>query len=611
VRAERVIALVALATLALTTANTATAAAVSSPVSGAGSTWAQNAVDQWRHDTGVLGLGTVNYSGTGSSNGRSQFASGANDFAMTDLGYAEAGETLPSRALTYLPMVAGGLSLAYNLTGAGGRVTALRLTADDIAGIFTGAITTWDDARLAHHNPGLALPHLRITAVVRSDAAGDSYRLSDYLKHATPAAWSSFCVAAGLGAGCPATSLWPTPSGAGLVAQVGALGVSGYVAQPSTNGSITYVGTSYAVNAGLPSAKVLNHGGYYVGPVAGNVSLTLLAATLSADGVPDVSSMIGSTDPRTYPLSMVSAMVAPTSVDSTFDTAKGLTLGGFAGYAICQGQQKASALGYAPLPLNLVQLARSRIGSVPGAATPPALTSCANPALSAGADALASTVAKPPVCDADAHIQCGTALIYSSLTTVGLSASRAVLVAGQPVALTARLAATSVRSAISAPVGHRVLRLERRRHGTTSWVAVADRITDSAGRASFVARPDSSSDYRVRFVAVGGYSGSAAVRTVRVRYAVTARSSSSVVRPAQAVVLTGVVGPRAPGRVVVLQELRGTTWVTRATARLTFRGGFVLRVTPQGRGLHRLRVQMPADASHLVGASPTVSVRVR
>ena len=39
------------------------------PISGAGSTWSQNAIDQWRRNVNQYGL-RINYAGTGSSDGR-------------------------------------------------------------------------------------------------------------------------------------------------------------------------------------------------------------------------------------------------------------------------------------------------------------------------------------------------------------------------------------------------------------------------------------------------------------------------------------------------------------------------------------------------------------
>jgi len=290
---------VAVATLAATMSNAAPAlAATGVPISGAGSTWAQNLVDQWRRDANQLALAQVNYAGTGSADGRTQFAAGTVDFAVTDLTYAEAGEPAPSRALTYLPTVAGGLSLAYNLTIGGTRVTTLRLSGASIAGIFTGTISSWDDLRIARDNPGMHLPHLAITAVVRSDGAGDSYRLSDYVRRVAPTAWSSYCVAAGQAASCPATTTWPTAAPSGLVRFPGALGVVGYTALPGNNGAITYAASSYALNANVPMAKVLNDGGYFVAPGPQNVSLTLLNAQLTAEGLPDPATVVHATDPR-------------------------------------------------------------------------------------------------------------------------------------------------------------------------------------------------------------------------------------------------------------------------------------------------------------------------
>ena len=51
------------------------------PISGAGSTWSQNAIDQWRRNVNQYGL-RVNYAGTGSSDGRNQFRNGTVDFGV-------------------------------------------------------------------------------------------------------------------------------------------------------------------------------------------------------------------------------------------------------------------------------------------------------------------------------------------------------------------------------------------------------------------------------------------------------------------------------------------------------------------------------------------------
>jgi len=72
-------------------------------------------------------------------------------------------------------------------------------------------------------------------------------------------------------------------------------------------------------------------------------------------------------DPRAYPLSSYIYMIFPKSATASFSTDKGRTLSEFAYYFLCEGQQQAAALGYAPLPVNLVQTAVDQVNQIPGA----------------------------------------------------------------------------------------------------------------------------------------------------------------------------------------------------------------------------------------------------
>src|SRR5207342_3788451 len=54
------------------------------PISGAGSTWSQVAVDAWRADIRASGV-VVNFAGTGSTDGRSQFIQATVDFANSEI----------------------------------------------------------------------------------------------------------------------------------------------------------------------------------------------------------------------------------------------------------------------------------------------------------------------------------------------------------------------------------------------------------------------------------------------------------------------------------------------------------------------------------------------
>src|SRR5690348_1307847 len=56
------------------------------PISGAGSTWSQVALDQWRKDVVKYGV-KADYAGTGSTDGRTQFRNGTVDYALTETPY--------------------------------------------------------------------------------------------------------------------------------------------------------------------------------------------------------------------------------------------------------------------------------------------------------------------------------------------------------------------------------------------------------------------------------------------------------------------------------------------------------------------------------------------
>src|SRR6185312_7523115 len=132
------------------------------PVTGSGSFWSSNALNQWRSDVSDLYDMRVNFSADDVTNGRDEFRAGQVDFAVSDIPYggSEGGvpDPPPARAFGYLPIVAGGTAFMYNLTIGDKRVTNLRLSGETIAKIFTQKITNWADPAIKADNPGLALP---------------------------------------------------------------------------------------------------------------------------------------------------------------------------------------------------------------------------------------------------------------------------------------------------------------------------------------------------------------------------------------------------------------------------------------------------------------------
>jgi len=390
------------------------------PISGAGSTWSENALDQWIRDVQQYGM-RINYAGTGSSDGRRQFLNGTVDFAASDIPFqshpddGSAPENPTPGSYAYMPITAGGTVFMYNLTIDGARVTNLRLSGENIAKIFTGEISNWDDPAIAADNPGLQLPNRQIVPVVRSDGSGSTFQFTNWMSSQYPSVWNAYCARSGRAPACGPTSFYPTVPG--MIAQSGDLGVSGYVAQGYADGAIGYTQYSYALNAGFPVAKMLNAAGYYTEPTPQNVAVSLLAAqidTTDTDPSLYLTQKLGNVwtdpDPRTYVLSSYSYLILPITIQGQFTAAKGKTLAAFSYYAMCQGQQESASLGYSPMPINLVQASFTQIARIPGAVVQNInIQSCNNPTFSpSGENLLAQTAPYPPACDKQGPTQCTT-----------------------------------------------------------------------------------------------------------------------------------------------------------------------------------------------------------
>lgn len=419
------------------------------PVSGAGSTWSANALQQWIRNVFDNYRWKVTYDDSGSSAGRQLFGQGTVDFAVSEIPYALSGsdnaDPRPARQFAYMPIVAGGTSFMYNLVIGGKRVTNLRLSGENVAKIFTGVITKWNDPAIAADNPKLSLPGTGIVPVVRSDGSGTTAQFTSWMRSEYNSTWTAYCAKAGK-ANCGITSNYPTVSGSAFVAQSGSNGVAGYVAQTQAAGSITYVEYSYALNARFPVAKILNSAGYYTEPTASNVAVSLLSSVINDNpNSPDyltqqLKPVYTSGDPRSYPLSSYSYMIIPTALQNGFTEDKGLTLADFASYFLCEGQQQAEVLGYSPLPKNLVEAGLQQVLKIPGGNPKNKdVSGCNNPTFSPdGSNKLANEAPQPQACDKQGADQCltgtggqrDTATAESGGTAGGGAGARAGAAAG-------------------------------------------------------------------------------------------------------------------------------------------------------------------------------------
>lgn len=355
---------------------TAASAASSTPVSrlsGDGSSWAGNALQNWVTAVKAQGV-TVDFNPDGSSLGRDHFAAGLSDFAVSEIPYT--GDTSdpqdssrPNFGYAMLPVVAGGTSFMYNLSVGGNRFTNLKLSDLALAKIFSGQITQWNDPAIAKTNPGVALPAQRITVVVRSDGSGATAEFTLWMLHQFPQEYAALCAKAGCNPHS-ATSYFPTQNMTNFTAQSGSNGVTTYTA--NTPYTINYDEYSYALGVNFPVAQVQNAAGYFTVPSADAVAVALTQAKINTDKSSpdylsqDLSNVYGYKDPRTYPISAYSYMIEPTVTHGNFDTGKGQTLSYFETFSLCDGQQSMSALGYSPLPMNLVLDAMDQVERVPG-----------------------------------------------------------------------------------------------------------------------------------------------------------------------------------------------------------------------------------------------------
>jgi phosphate transport system substrate-binding protein len=365
-------------------------AAAATQVQGAGSTWSQIAIDQWRADVAKFGI-PINYQGVGSTQGRQRYYTGTVDFGVSEIPFQSCAPGVPNctdevqlaaaRPYVYLPIVAGGTSLMYNLKYNGQMVTDLKLSGATITKIYTGVVTDWSDPAITADDGRHFAPQ-HITPVIRSDGSGTSAQFTAWMAGTQPALWTPFCVKYGI-VPCGATSQYPSFPGA-VGAQLSD-NVANYVAESYNTGSLGYVEYGFATARNFPVVSVLNAAGYYVQPTAQDVAVALQRAQINADRTANLTGVYANTDPRAYPISSYSYMIAPTTPVAGMSTDKGNTLRQFIYYFVCTGQQKAEVLGYSPLPKNLVQAAFDAAQQIPGAGAPPNIdTSCANPTITGG-----------------------------------------------------------------------------------------------------------------------------------------------------------------------------------------------------------------------------------
>jgi phosphate transport system substrate-binding protein len=314
-------------------------------LNGAGATFPNLIYQKWMiHYNQAHKDVELNYQSIGSGGGIRQFSDRTVDFGATDAPMTDSAITAIQGNVIHIPTVLGADVLAYNLKQV---TTPLKFTPAILADIFLGKITKWNDARLASVNPGVTLPGDDIIVVHRSDGSGTTFIFVDYLSKVSPE-WQQKV-------GKGTTVNWPVGLGS-----KGNEGVAATVNQ--TPGSIGYVELGYAILNKMPIGLVQNKAGSFVTPSI--ESATAAAAGAMKDMGPDTDFRVSITNPdgaQAYPIASFTWLLIRKQYD---DAAKAGALASFVHWGVTDGQSDGPALGYAPLPKQMLPWIEARLKTI-------------------------------------------------------------------------------------------------------------------------------------------------------------------------------------------------------------------------------------------------------
>lgn len=284
----------------------------------------------------------INYQSIGSGAGIQQLKSGTVDFGASDMPLTDEQISQFQVHPLHFPTVLGAVVPTYNIPNLSSE---LRFSGPTLAGIFLGKIKKWNDRALIADNPGVSLPAADIVVVHRSDGSGTSFVWTDYLSKVSPE-WKTRV-------GSNTSVSWPVGIGA-----KGNEGVAGAVGQ--TPNSLGYVELTYAVQNKMQSGPVKNASGEFIKASLDSVSEAAAssAGTMPADFRVSITNAPG---PKAYPISTFTWLLIPSHIP---DPKKAEAIRTFLNWMLTTGQQRASALDYAPLPMELAAKVAQQIAKI-------------------------------------------------------------------------------------------------------------------------------------------------------------------------------------------------------------------------------------------------------
>ncbi len=300
---------------------------------GAGASFPYPLYARWAHDyerkTGVK----VNYQSIGSGGGIAQIKKGTVDFGASDAPLTKA--ELDEAGLLQFPMVMGGVVVVVHIAGIGAG--KLKLRSQVLADIFLGKVRRWNHPAIRADNPGLSLPDKPITVVRRADGSGTTWIFTNYLSKVS----ADFKSKVGVGKAVR----WPVG-----VAAKGNEGVAAYVQR--VEGAIGYVEYAYAVQNKMAHVLLQNRTGRFVAPSLKSFQ----AAAANADWKKAPGFHVVLTDQPgdlSWPITGATFILVHKVQRSR---TKARAMFRFFDWCLRHGAEQAKALGYVPLPQNVVDL---------------------------------------------------------------------------------------------------------------------------------------------------------------------------------------------------------------------------------------------------------------
>lgn len=311
-------------------------------INGAGATFPYPLYSKWfseyaKIDTSVK----FNYQSIGSGGGIKQIIGQTVDFGASDKFLTDEELKAAPGKILHIPTVIGAVVVTYNVPEAG---KGLKLSSEDVADIFLGKITKWNDPKIADDNPGVRLPDQPVIVVRRSDGSGTTSIFTDYLSGVSQE-WAQKV-------GKGASVKWPVGLGG-----KGNEGVAGLV--KTMKNSIGYVELAYAVENGLSYATIKNRSGSFVEP---SIKSTTAAAAAVKNMPADFRvSLVNQPGKDAYPIVGLTWLLV---YEQQKDKVKGQKLVEFLNWSMDAGQRMAGPLLYAPLPENVEKMVRKTIKTI-------------------------------------------------------------------------------------------------------------------------------------------------------------------------------------------------------------------------------------------------------